>query len=270
MSDWGYVHSGQITEAAGSVTATSSGTTPATPGSNNTKGAWVELIASTTYDAIGMIVQAFADSASGSFLLDIGIGASGSEVPLIADFQFQRLASAYGGSGQPFIPVHVPRGSRISMRVAASSTVAVPSTRVGVQLIAGSGGTPIFGRRTATYGAVSASSEGTLVTAGGTAHTKGAWVALTTSASMDSEWCVLSIMNDGTPGKVNLIDVAIGASGSEQIIVPNLYLPAAQTYQLTNGKVSFPLHIPAGARVSVRAQSDVASALFSASMIVSG
>ena len=81
---------------------------------------------------------------------------------------------------------------------------------------------------------------------------------------------MLSVHNDGTNGKVNLIDVAIGAASSEQVIVPNIYMPAAQTYQLTAGKCSFPLHIPAGSRVAVRAQSDIASAAFSISMIVSG
>lgn len=270
MSDWGYAHSGQITENAGSVTATSMGTTPATPGSNNTKGAWTQLIAASAYDAIGVIVQAYGDAATGTFLLDIGIGGSGSEVAVIENFHFQRAASAYGGCGQPFVPLLIPAGTRVSMRVQASATASVPSTRVAVQLIAAGGGTPIFGRYCATYGAVTASSEGTAVTASASTNTKGSWVELTASASISSEWCVLSVLNDGTNGKNNLIDIGIGGSGSEQIIVPNLYMPAGQTYQLTGGKCSFPLHIPAGSRIAARAQSDVASAVFSISMTVSG
>jgi hypothetical protein len=270
MSDWGYVHSGQITEDAGAVTATSMGTTPATPGSAHTKGAWTQLIASSAYDAIGVIVQAFGDSSVGTFLLDIGVGGSGSEVPVIENLHFQRLASSYGGCGQPFIPLLIPAGTRVSMRLQASVTAAVPQTRVACQLVAAGGGTPIFGRRCATYGAVTASSKGTTVTASGSTHTKGSWAEITSSAAISSEWCVLSVHNDGTNGKHNLIDIAVGAASSEQVIVSNLYMPAAQTYQLTGGKHSFPLHIPAGSRVAVRAQSDVANAAFSVSMTVSG
>lgn len=269
MSDWGYSHAGQITQNAGSVTATSSGTAPSTPGSNNTKGSWTELLASTSYDGVGLIVQVFCDSATLTGLLDIGVGGSGSEVAIVENFHFVRLASSYGGSGQIFIPVHVPAGSRISCRVQVSSTAGM-TVRVAAQVIASSGGTPIFGRRTATYGAVTASSKGTAVAASSTTNTKGSWVELAASASMSSEWCVLSVLNDGTNGKVNLIDIGIGAASSEQVIVPNLYMPAAQTYQLTGGKCSFPLHIPAGSRVAARAQSDVSSAAFSISMIVSG
>jgi hypothetical protein len=134
------------------------------------------------------------------------------------------------------------------------------------------GATPLF-RDVAWYDAFTAfflQAANTNVVTAATAHTKGSWVELTASAGMSSEWCVLSVHNDGTNGKNNLIDIGIGAASSEQIILPNLYMPAVQTYQLTGGKCSFPLHIPAGSRVAVRAQSDVSSAAFSISMTVSG
>jgi hypothetical protein len=132
-------------------------------------------------------------------------------------------------------------------------------------------GMPVFGRRVKTYGTSSAASKGTAVTASATANTKGAWVEIVASTSMESQWAVLSILNDGTPGKYNLVDIAIGASGQEQVIVPNLFVPGVQTSQLTAcGKVAIPLNIPAGVRIAARAQSDVSSAVFSVSLTVSG
>ena len=56
------------------------------------------------------------------------------------------------------------------------------------------------------------------------------------------------------------VDVAIGASGSEIIIIPNFIqlIDYTQSYAMTTPS-SFPIAIPAGTRISVRLQNSVAS-----------
>ena len=99
------------------------------------KGAWTQLIASTTAESYGLLIcinSNTASNASRNTVLDIGIGASGSEVVIIPDL-LAGNAAAYtiGGSGiWYYFPVTIEAGARISAR--AQGTVAT-AFRVFVQ-----------------------------------------------------------------------------------------------------------------------------------------
>lgn len=82
--------------------------------SAHTKGAWTELIASTTADADLLLIVCGAASSgvNSASLLDIGIGASGSETALCENIA---VGGMNGGSPFPII-ARVPSGSRISAR----------------------------------------------------------------------------------------------------------------------------------------------------------
>jgi hypothetical protein len=104
------------------------GTTLTAASSANTKGSWTQLIASTTNPVVGILVLLEVSSLA-TFLIDIGTGASGSEVVLIPDI----YASFYSTnaaimSAAIFFPVQVPAGTRIAARCqsgTANSTVYV-------------------------------------------------------------------------------------------------------------------------------------------------
>lgn len=102
------------------------GATITAGGVAHTKGAYSagELIAATAEDAYGITVMVTGVHVTGtvtSFLLDIGIGASGSEVDLIQDLDCWGAPTvASGGRAKCwFFPVFIPKGSRVAARAQA-------------------------------------------------------------------------------------------------------------------------------------------------------
>lgn len=106
--------------------------------------------------------------------------------------------------------------------------------------------TPGFLEDAATGGTVGASV---------TTHTKGVYSELITSTAYDADGVMVSLQqSSGTAG--GLMDFAIGAAGSEQIVMANVII--GQTKRLTT-YVFIPINLPAGSRVAARCQSTVSS-----------
>lgn len=108
-------------------------------------------------------------------------------------------------------------------------------------------------------GTVTGSSIGTTLTASGTTNAKGSYVQLVASSSTDTDWMMVSINPQG--GNLNsvAVDIAIGASGSESVLVNNLIAVTKNTQPITPVYM-FPCSIPAGTRISARCQSSLSSA----------
>lgn len=111
----------------------------------------------------------------------------------------------------------------------------------------------------ASIGEDEANSRGSAVTAPAVVNSKigAAWVALTTSAPLDIAELWLSI-SPGTTHAGYLVDIAVGAAGSEQVIIPNLLV---NTRSMCVTEYRFPIAIPAGTRISARCQSTTISAV---------
>jgi len=78
------------------------------------KGAWTEIVASTSSAASLVVINIGAvgvNNVNTSALLDLGIGASGSETKLV-----ENLAIGYITNQSVYYPIQVPAGSRLSMR----------------------------------------------------------------------------------------------------------------------------------------------------------
>jgi hypothetical protein len=150
-------------------------TTGATP---NTKTAFSQLVASTTYDTYGFWLYYSGSSNSASvsnFLIDIATGASGENV-ILPDFQVGWKAAASAGLSGVFIPIFIPKGTKISIR--AQSAIASDTVRILVFLNSGiSGYVGQLFTGCDTYGANTA-------TSGGTAHTAGNSGAESTDATI--------------------------------------------------------------------------------------
>ena len=88
----------------------------------HTKGAWYQILASTPHDA-NLSILSLNTSVSGTntaTLVDVAVGESGSEVPILSDL-------AVGGLGvyaQIPIPAFIPAGSRIAVRYQTVLTTA--------------------------------------------------------------------------------------------------------------------------------------------------
>lgn len=87
-------------------------------------------------------------------------------------------------------------------------------------------------------------------------QTKGSYVQCIASCAQDVHWLVVNVYSSYTAFYVGLIDIAIGASGSEVVIIPNLsvYPGLCPTRSYT-----IPVRIPKGSRISARAQYELAS-----------
>ena len=105
---------------------------------------------------------------------------------------------------------------------------------------------------------------GTLVTASGTAHTKGSYSELVASLGFDVFEIDFVFSNVGAPTVVTsmLVDIAVGAAGSETNIIPNLIAGGAEVVSadvIGGQRYRFPLYIASGSRLSARCQAAVVS-----------
>jgi len=213
------IESNQTTTAAGGTTVTGSATV-------NTKGAWTQLIASTSFDAYGIMVwctNTYVSATAADQLTDIGIGASGSEIVLIPDL----LTGWVGGSGAGlpdnggayYFPLRIPAGSRVSARMQAnqvSDTVDVIVVLFERPMIPGMW----VGSRVTAYGVVSASSQGTLVTAGSGAY--GSLTSLTASTTNPVRYMQIGVGGADDPSLGSIRCLARVATGST-VLIDNLF-----------------------------------------------
>lgn len=95
-------------------------------GAANAKGAWTTLISSTNAFSTALMIGTRGWStinAQTNCLIDIGIGSSGQEVPLIPNvYQFNQPNSSNWDKPYMLFPVSLPQGTRISARAQADST----------------------------------------------------------------------------------------------------------------------------------------------------
>lgn len=88
------------------------------------------------------------------------------------------------------------------------------------------------------------------VTAG--AQSKGSYTELVSSTAIDARWVTIAAW--ATSDYEFLWDLAIGGSGSEVIVAPDVYTSELASYgQMFRSVIVFPLSLPAGTRIAVRA-----------------
>jgi hypothetical protein len=229
---------GMASETAGAYEAHSTGISVSW-GAVNTKGSWVQLKAATTRDATGIYV--FASTNYGTALVDIGVGASGSEQVLIPNLLVP-------GSPSPitayFFPISIPAGMCLSARTQGAYSGAYNSY-VSAILVGEGLGSPSALSRVTAYGTVSTGSQGTQLSGTTPADTKSAWTTVTTSTTNPCSMLVTAIVETGAYSR--LVDFGIGASGSEQLIAGDIPCYAAGLVTLL-----LPCSLPAGTRIAGR------------------
>lgn len=243
----------------GEVTASSQGTALTLNGVANTKaGTWTQIVASSPQDADGFLLTLqVGDVGIGDFLVDVGLGAASSEVTIVSNILFHH-GNADGPPAQAYFPIPIPSGSRIAMRMQSTDTSGV-GVRAIITLINGGLAAKMRARFATTYGADTSDSGGTAVDAGGSTNTKpGTFTQLTAATTADIDSIVLSVSNRNNAANTAqniLLDLAIGGSGSETVILPDIYI-RAQALEELHPKLSWiPVTIKSGQRVSCRIQS---------------
>lgn len=235
------------------ITVTSGGTT-------HTVGAWAQVVASLSED-VGFVravpVTPVSNSAGdSSALLNIGTGAAGSETTIIDSigFGFTGATSLNSHPGWLF-PVFIPRGTRVAIQ-SQGATLSL-GTNWRFEFFA-----PVEGVKPSTkilaIGATLAASRGVVLTAPGGANTEAAWTQLVASTSEPYSALGVSIQggSDTTQSAAKqLVDIGVGAAGSEAAIISNIVVEMLSTESMYNkGSLVHPVSIPRGSRIAARYQ----------------
>ena len=262
MADFSIIGGSQRYENAGVDAASSSGVDVISSGTINTKGSWTELTASTGFDYNSLIMMA-KNSNGAEVLLDIAVGAASSEEVIVENIPLNWDGSTEALCHPVKLPITIPAGTRISARVQSDiSTTTIEVKCTGVSNVLSQS----VGRGIATtYGADTATSQGTQVDPGATANTKGAYTELAASTTYDIKKLIVCIGTDRTSSISTtwLMDVSVGAAASEEVIVPDTLLLGDGSHDgVTPGFLEFDVSIPAGTRIALRGQCSSNSSSF--------
>jgi hypothetical protein len=225
---------------------------------NNTKSAWTEVIASTPFDGF-VLVNIIPAGSSATYLVDIGIGGSGSEISLISDIliDFYTPTSFFGVARQIFVPIFVPAGSRLSFR--SASYGGSDWTDCALTLVqAGGFVAPTGLSRSVTYGAVTGDSGGTAIDPGASADTKGSWVQLTSGADFGIKGLAIALsggLNANMTSCEWYIDIGLTSSPGDAVVIADYFAACREESDLVTPFISpvFPVFIPAGEEIHMRA-----------------
>jgi len=221
----------------------------------NADGVYRQMILSTTIISKWMMIYIHGGIVSqANALFDVATGGFGSEVEIISD-QFYASRNQSGGAGVGSFysfPMTVPSGTRLSMRLkdsiggtvnyTAGMTITDQEPLTGAPLIAQSSG-----KKTVTSAGV---------------ITFGAWVELIPSLNESIKWMVLTtyVLTTPTFPGFGFFDLGIGEAGSEVPFMSDLswFKTLAGGRSNSTGHY-FPVVLPAGSRVSIRAKDDQAT-----------
>lgn len=227
-------------------------TASATP---HTKGAYVQIVASTGFAANRVVINCGVNGLSNtnsSALMDFAIGAAGSETVIM-----ENVAVGYSQFGTTYdLPVQIPSGTRLSARM--QSAISSRTMTINVAICRTAKTLTVDPSTSAnTFGANTATSQGVTVT--GAVATKGTWTQITSNSGNAAKCLIVGIQGNSNAamGAVSFVaDIGIGAAGSESVIIPNIRF-ATNSSEFVNFNSTFRTYfvsIPASSRISVRAQ----------------
>ena len=256
--DWTFTE-GQVWDTVGADTSTTQATSIPDSNTAHVKGSWTELTSSLPRTCAGFWLN-FVNNVAGDdqTMLDIGVGASGSEQVILANAYIKSNGADIGE--YVYIPLTIPAGTRIAAR--CQTRQALSSSDPWCEIIFEAKGFLCDqGLSTSeTFGATTSNTTGVVIDTGATPHVKGAWVQLTSGLARDARALVLCVamdMDNSTLTTRWLIDIAVGASGSEQIILANILfsLDGSGVGLMRPGFYGpIPVEIKAGTRIAARGQ----------------
>ncbi len=227
------------------------------------KGAWTQVLAATAFEGFFISVTVASNSVSGtdtSGLLDIGYDAAGgtSYTVLVPNILAGHVLTGTGHPGRRIgVPCYIPTGSTVAARWQA--TVVSDTVLCSVELLGGANAdNPIPNHGLIVdYGTTTASSSGTTPGNAGP-DTEGAWVEMTAATTHPHRGLSVAIQGAGLSlgNTVFLIDIGIGASSSEVVLIENIGAESRTQdhITMTSPLTTYLRPIPEASRLAVRAQ----------------
>lgn len=231
----------------------------------HTKGAWSDLITLVRSGAFAFSLswgQPYGTHRT--LLFDLAVGASGQEKVIVNNLMI--ACSAVGSTAsrshgcEVIIPITLPTGTLVRARCQSSY-----ASNAGVYPFATSANIPTSwtGSSIVTYGADTANSAGTTLTADNTSFVWGAYVQLTASCErMESFFVAVSPRASQTAfdDQDGRWEVAVGGAGAENPIAAGM-VQANSATRLTNPQWFGPYYqqVAPGQRLSARLQRQVTS-----------
>lgn len=243
--------------------AASNGVTLTPSGSANTKGSWTELIASTSGDTACITIQAFSVNTASEFLFDIGLDVGGTVEIIVPDLFCSTETATSFHLFSYTIFTNIPAGSRVMARCQSDQTAS--TMRIALQTHApGAAGIGGLGRHEAC-GVNTANTGLTTLAVGATPHTDTAFSAgqLIASTSFDYRHlnvCIAHIKNSAASTATWLVDIGVGASGSESVIWSDILAVSGTGSDMACTTVNAAKDIPAGSRIAARARCAIGTA----------
>lgn len=221
-------------------------------GSSHTPGAWVELTASSPFDAVGIWVDVTGTASSGRpYMIDIGVGAAASEVVVVPSVYIQHTLREASGI---MIPVAIPAGSRISARAQVNNSTTRTIT-ASARLVSVCDNIPWEVASTVqTYGVNAGSTQMTPCDPGGVADTL-VWTELSASTSHRIRQLSFVVAMTGVNQALSdarfRISIGTGGSGSEVAVIPDVFVfaSALADHVVPAAHGPFQVDIPSGTRL---------------------
>lgn len=204
-----------------SITVTASSTA-------NVLGSWVSFgTLPFPCDRLQIVIDSTLQATVFSALLNIGIGPSGSQTVLISNIPNWNPA-ANNGFPQANINLDIPilpSGTELWANIQSTYASYAPRICLGVQLVG-------HGRRTnyQNLGAITSSSTGTSFTMGSGSY--GSWVSL---GSISTSFSELILLSQRDPSSLNTVNIGVGASGSQTILLENVPITLLGNFQTFKG-----------------------------------
>lgn len=248
----------------GAIQSNNSGQPTAPQGTSLTpvvgsKGSWAQAIASLTNDTYGLLICINGNNVSAgsrNSVVDIGIGASGSEVVLIPDLIAGNAVNYNVGGGGLwyFFPVALPAGTRIAVRGQGSVTTAFS---VFVQALQNPA-SPALVKQAGVVEVIGMSlPQGTAVTAG--TGSEGAWTLLGATVNECWHWQLgVQVTSGDTTHGANVyhIDLAEGDGTNFSLLMESV--PFVTNTTEGGAMPVYPLacerRVPSGRNIYARAQ----------------
>lgn len=259
MPDWGVGRRIGPVER-GPAPVNSAGAAVAAGAAVNTKGVWVTMIAATARPAVEVILTFQMASPATEMLVDLGLGPAGSEQVEILNLYVSKGAIAQAVTIR--LPLAVASGVRVAVR--AQANIAAAPVLVTCHLAGGSGESVTGFEEAEGVGVNAATSRATTIDGGASANTKPPYVQLVASTAKAYRGFFVLVGNGAAAraaGVAFALDVAIGAAGSERILIADL--PCQSNAQERVDPYCFgPFWIPvaAGQRLSCAASASTTTA----------